>query len=527
MSRAGDQEKAKSAFEAALAQARAAAAKLREEGKLPKEEKIVTPQAQAAPAGAQQIVATGGQEYRDLGLGNSYRRTQAITDGTEGGYGDNGGGGGNGSFGGGPDTARFTGPSVGRGGGVGGSSYGRPQRDFSSEQFSKDSYNSNFQTPDGIGPQGHPNRERSPNRGGGGDGNYRSGRNNSEFTNARGEMPNRYHQGGGGGGGGGGHTGVSHGNRREGGMDPDQDYKIFVGGLNKETTTESLQAYFEKFGKIKYCQVKLDPATGASRGFGFILYYETGSVDNVIKNLPHTVDGKRVDAKRQHFNRGSETKDDKLFVGGVPSDFADGALADFFSPYGMVDAVERPRDQTTGMPKGFAFITFKNPAVVEQIVGQRWLTLPNGARVECKKQHHYPGGKGGKAHYADASGSMYMDAHGQAYVGEDWQSYDWSKPIDPNQQAAAAQQAHQQQQQQFQDPMMAAMMPGMEGLSQKEIKKSMKKMTKQWNQMMEMMSQMGNVTGSGEMSAEQMQQMMMMMGGGAGGGAGQPTPPDY
>ena len=63
------------------------------------------------------------------------------------------------------------------------------------------------------------------------------------------------------------------------------------------------------------------------------------------KNLPHTVDGKRVDAKRQHFNRGSETKDDKLFVGGVPSDFADGALADFFSPYGMVDAVERPRDQ--------------------------------------------------------------------------------------------------------------------------------------------------------------------------------------
>ena len=37
----------------------------------------------------------------------------------------------------------------------------------------------------------------------------------------------------------------------------------------------------------------------------------------------------------------------------------------------------------------------------------------------------------------------------------------------------------------------------------------------------------GNMTGSGEMSAEQMQQMMMMMGGGAGGGAPQPTPPDY
>ena len=51
------------------------------------------------------------------------------------------------------------------------------------------------------------------------------------------------------------------------------------------------------------------------------------------------MDGKRVDAKRQHFNRGSDTKDDKLFVGGVPSDFADGALADFFSPYGMVHRI--------------------------------------------------------------------------------------------------------------------------------------------------------------------------------------------
>ena len=37
---------------------------------------IPNPWKKAAPAGAQQIVATGGQEYRDLGLGNSYRRTQ-------------------------------------------------------------------------------------------------------------------------------------------------------------------------------------------------------------------------------------------------------------------------------------------------------------------------------------------------------------------------------------------------------------------------------------------------------------------
>ena len=48
-------------------------------------------------------------------------------------------------------------------------------------------------------------------------------RNNSEFTNSRGEMPNRYVQGGHGGGGG-QFTGIHRHN--QGGVDPDQDYKV-------------------------------------------------------------------------------------------------------------------------------------------------------------------------------------------------------------------------------------------------------------------------------------------------------------
>ena len=34
----------------------------------------------------------------------------------------------------------------------------------------------------------------------------------------------------------------------------------------------------------------------------------------------------------------------------------------------MVDAVERPRDMVTGLAKGFAFITFKDPGIVDLIV---------------------------------------------------------------------------------------------------------------------------------------------------------------
>ena len=55
---------------------------------------------------------------------------------------------------------------------------------------------------------------------------------------------------------------------------------------------------------------------------------ETLTIDDIVLLTIFLVDGKRVDAKRQHFK--SKDKDDKLFVGGIPPDFTDGQLADYF-----------------------------------------------------------------------------------------------------------------------------------------------------------------------------------------------------
>jgi hypothetical protein len=51
----------------------------------------------------------------------------------------------------------------------------------------------------------------------------------------------------------------------------------------------------------------------------------------------------------------------------------------------MVDAVERPRDMVTGLAKGFAFITFKDPGIVEMIVSQRYyVCIFHGERIFFK-----------------------------------------------------------------------------------------------------------------------------------------------
>ena len=44
--------------------------------------------------------------------------------------------------------------------------------------------------------------------------------------------------------------------------------KVFVGGLNYETTNESLKTYFEQFGEITDSIVMKYKDTGRSRGFG-------------------------------------------------------------------------------------------------------------------------------------------------------------------------------------------------------------------------------------------------------------------
>jgi RNA recognition motif-containing protein len=43
--------------------------------------------------------------------------------------------------------------------------------------------------------------------------------------------------------------------------EPEHSRKLFIGGLNYETTNESLKAYFEKWGEIVDVAVMKDPKT--------------------------------------------------------------------------------------------------------------------------------------------------------------------------------------------------------------------------------------------------------------------------
>ncbi|KAL7733121.1 hypothetical protein ACLKA6_004644 [Drosophila palustris] len=60
---------------------------------------------------------------------------------------------------------------------------------------------------------------------------------------------------------------------------------------------QSLRDYFGRYGDISEAMVMKDPTTRRSRGFGFVTFSDPNSVDKVLTQGTHELDGKKVDPK--------------------------------------------------------------------------------------------------------------------------------------------------------------------------------------------------------------------------------------
>ena len=74
--------------------------------------------------------------------------------------------------------------------------------------------------------------------------------------------------------------------------------KIFVGGLNYNTTEVSLRAALEVFGKVLSIRIVTDFETGRSKGFGFVTFEKPEAAEKAIENLNNQIfDGRRIGVK--------------------------------------------------------------------------------------------------------------------------------------------------------------------------------------------------------------------------------------
>uniref|UniRef100_UPI00398F83F6 heterogeneous nuclear ribonucleoprotein D-like isoform X3 n=1 Tax=Pristiophorus japonicus TaxID=55135 RepID=UPI00398F83F6 len=175
--------------------------------------------------------------------------------------------------------------------------------------------------------------------------------------------------------------------------------KMFVGGLSWETSKKDLRDYFAKYGDIVDCVIKMDPVTGRSRGFGFILFKDPESVDKVL-NKEHKLDGRVIDPKKAQAMKGKE-QIKKIFVGGLDPDCPEEKVREYFGTFGEIESIELPMDTKTSKRRGFCFITFKEDNPVKTIMEKKFHDVGT-SKVEIKLaqpkevyQQQQWGGRGG------------------------------------------------------------------------------------------------------------------------------------
>jgi RNA recognition motif-containing protein len=96
----------------------------------------------------------------------------------------------------------------------------------------------------------------------------------------------------------------------------------------------------------------------------------------------------------------------KLFVAGLPYDFDDAELMEFFEKFGKVNSAKVAIDKATGKSRGFAFVDMMNEEEAkEAIEGLNGLELGRGKTMVVKEADDK--GAGGSGGYKGGGGSGY------------------------------------------------------------------------------------------------------------------------
>lgn len=171
---------------------------------------------------------------------------------------------------------------------------------------------------------------------------------------------------------------------------------IFVGSLAIETSKETLQEYFGRFGAIESAVVLVDPGTSRSRGFGFVNFSSRDARDSALSSGPHFVDNKQVECKvavrkgdikpdmggaggggRGRADQFSESQEKKVFLGGISNGTTNEEIESALTRFGTVIGVEIKFDKVTQRMRGFGFVEFSSPAEATKAVASQFIQINN------------------------------------------------------------------------------------------------------------------------------------------------------
>lgn len=187
--------------------------------------------------------------------------------------------------------------------------------------------------------------------------------------------------------------------------------KMFIGGINRNTKVDDMGAHFSQFGEI-LDKVIISDAEGRSRGFGFVTYALSSSVEEAFRNKPHRIDEKEVDIKRaipREMPPSAHTRCNKLFIGGISPTTTQDEIIDYISSrhgdYVTVDKIDILKDND-GKNKSFGFIYVGNEDMADRLTISEQSCNIGGKKMGIKKAEpkEGAGGSGGRGGGRGGSG---------------------------------------------------------------------------------------------------------------------------
>ncbi|XP_059631169.1 heterogeneous nuclear ribonucleoprotein 1-like [Cornus florida] len=188
-------------------------------------------------------------------------------------------------------------------------------------------------------------------------------------------------------------------------VESDQN-KLFVGGISRETTADTLTDHFGKYGVVVCSEIRKDRNTRVPRGFGFVSFSDASAVDKALQDthviLERTVEVKKATSRKeqqqnQQLNRGfssnnrsngrrnGQFRTQKIFVGGLPPSLTEDEFKSYFEKFGRITDVVIMHDSMTKRPRGFGFITFDSEDAVEDVMQNNSFHDLSGKVVEVKR----------------------------------------------------------------------------------------------------------------------------------------------
>lgn len=168
-----------------------------------------------------------------------------------------------------------------------------------------------------------------------------------------------------------------------------EEFKLFVGGLPARIEEEAVLSFFQQFGEIASCQLKVNARTKRSLGFAYVEAANQETYDRLLNEPIHfetrLIEVKKFLAKAKLDDKLVEEKEKKLFVTGLPLDLSNEELVEFFSSFGTVLNGFIIKDIETEESKSYGYVKFQTNEEIEKVLSVSDLKIRGDHPIEVEK----------------------------------------------------------------------------------------------------------------------------------------------